>query len=117
VNLDQAVTELVENCPGARSAAVVDPDGIPVVANPRSHSMEVLGAEFVSILREVDQAGREFRHGRLKQFTVFSDDVVVILTTMAAGYFLLLVLDHDALVGRGRFLSRLTGERLHSEFI
>jgi hypothetical protein len=42
---------------------------------------------------------------------------VIILTTIAAGYFLVLVLARDGLAGKGRFLSRLTRSRLHSEFI
>jgi predicted regulator of Ras-like GTPase activity (Roadblock/LC7/MglB family) len=117
MSFEEAIQALLTSCGDAQGAAVVDPDGIPVVCEPRSTAMEVLGAEFVTVLREVDQAGREFRHGALKQFTVYSDEAVVILTTMAGGYFLLLVLNHDAVVGRGRFLSRLTGERLHSEFV
>jgi predicted regulator of Ras-like GTPase activity (Roadblock/LC7/MglB family) len=117
VNLDEAISTLVERCPGTRGAAIVDPDGIPVVASPRDASMEVLGAEFVTILREVDQAGREFRHGKLRQFSVFADEAIVIVTTMAAGYFLLLVLSSDAVAGRARFLSRLTGDRLYTEFV
>ena len=42
---------------------------------------------------------------------------MVILTSLAAGYFLVLVLNRDGLAGKGRFLSRLTGERLYSEFV
>jgi predicted regulator of Ras-like GTPase activity (Roadblock/LC7/MglB family) len=117
VNFDAIVTELCERCPGARGVAIVDPDGIPVSVTPRDANMEALGAEFASILRDVDQAGREFRHGSLLQFSVFAADAIVVLTAISAGYFILLVLGRDGLVGKSRFLSRLAGERLHSEFV
>jgi len=117
VNFEDSMQQLIEDCPGARGAAIVDPDGIPVVATPREDSLEALGAELATILRDLAEAAREFQHGRLKQCSVFAEDATIVLTTIAAGYFLVLVLSRDGLAGRGRFLSRLARERLHSEFI
>jgi len=117
VNLDDVLRGLLERCPGARGAAIVDPDGIPVVAAPPDASVELLGAELGRILGEVRDAGREFRHGALKHFSVYAEEAIVLLTVLSGGYFLLLLLEPDALVGRARFQSRLTGEALHSEFI
>ena len=117
MNLDEVLNGLMERCPGARGTAIVDPDGIPVAATPSDASVEVLGAELGRILVEVRDAGREFRHGALRQFSVYAEEVVVLVTMLSGGYFLLLLLDTDAVVGRARFLSRLTGETLHSEFI
>jgi hypothetical protein len=48
---------------------------------------------------------------------VNAENAIVILTALAAGYFLVLVLNRDGIPGQGRFLSRLTGERLYSEFV
>jgi predicted regulator of Ras-like GTPase activity (Roadblock/LC7/MglB family) len=117
VSFDQAIESLLSSCPGAQGAAIVDADGIPVVALPNDAALEVLGAEFASILQDVGQAGRELKHGSVQQISVFAADVVVILTTITAGYFLVLVLAQNGLMGKGRFLSRLTVERLHSEFV
>ena len=117
MNFGQVIEELLAECPGSRGAAIVDPDGIPVVTHPHGTGLEVLGAEFASVVREVDDAGREFRHGGLQQFFVTAENAVVILTSIAAGYFLMLVLDRGGLVGKARFLSRLAGERLYPEFI
>lgn len=117
MNFEEAMQRLLEDCPGAQSAAIVDPDGIPVVVMPREGSLETLGAELATILRDLAEAAREFQHGRLEQCSVFAEDAVIILTTIAAGYFLILVMNRDGLAGKGRFQSRLTGERLYSEFI
>lgn len=117
MNFEQPIQQLLENCPGARGAAIVDPDGIPVVVSPHDATMETLGAELATIVRDLAEAAREFRHGDLEQLAVFAEDAVIILTTIAAGYFLVLVLGRGGLTGKGRFLSRLVRARLYSEFI
>ncbi len=116
MTLHTAVDELISGCPGALGAAIVDPDGIPVVVQPRDASLEDIGAEFATIIREVDEAERELHHGQLQQFVVTADQAVLIVTLMNEGYYLVLQLRRDGLVGKGRFLSRVTGEKLYSEF-
>ncbi len=117
MSFEESIKELLESCPGARGAAVVDPDGIPVVVSPADGSLEVLGAELATILHDLAEAARELQHGQLEQCSVFAEDAVIILTTIAAGYFLVLVVGRDGLAGKGRFLSRLARARLYSEFI
>jgi predicted regulator of Ras-like GTPase activity (Roadblock/LC7/MglB family) len=108
---------MMERCPGCRAAAIVDPDGIPVVVEPDAAEVETLGAELAALIRDIGEAGRELDHGQVLQFTVAAERARIVLTTMAAGYFLVMVLGPDGIVGRAQFVSRLTGERLHSEFI
>ena len=117
MTFEESMKELLESCPGARGAAIVDPDGIPVVVNPEDESLEVLGAELATILHDLAEASRELQHGQLEQCSVFAEDAVIILTTIAAGYFLVLVVGREGLAGKGRFLSRLVRARLYSEFI
>ena len=117
MTFEESMKELLESCPGARGAAIVDPDGIPVVVSPEDGSLEVLGAELATILHDLAVAARELQHGQLEQCSVFAEDAVIILTTIAAGYFLVLVLGREGLAGKGRFLSRLVRSRLYSEFI
>ena len=117
MSFEESMKELMENCPGARGAAIVDPDGIPVVVSPEDGSLEVLGAELATILHDLAEAARELQHGQLEQCSVFAEDAVIILTTIAAGYFLVLVVSRDGLAGKGRYLSRLARAHLYSEFI
>ena len=84
---------------------------------PKGGNLEGLSAEFASIVRSLENAGREFQHGQLQQLSVFADNTVVILTSIAAGYFLMLIMDRHGLVGKARLLSRLTSERLYTEFV
>lgn len=117
MTFDEAISLLIEECPGALGAAIIDSDGIAVVVEPSTAGLEVLGAEFATILGDVGKAGRELQHGSLQQISVYAEKTIVLLTTIAAGYFLVLVLGRDGLVGKGRFLSRLTAVRLYPEFI
>ena len=117
MSLDDSIQQLLAGCPDARGAAIVDPDGIAVVVSPQDATLETLGAELAAVLRDLAGAARELEHGRLEQLAVFAEDAVIILTTIAAGYFLVLVLGRDGLAGKGRFLSRLTRARVYSEFI
>jgi predicted regulator of Ras-like GTPase activity (Roadblock/LC7/MglB family) len=117
VTFDDAVQDLLTRCPGSRSVAIVAPDGIPVVVEPHAYEMETLGAELATIVKDMDSSGEELQHGRLQQFTVEAENAQVLLTTMTEGYFLLMVLDSDAVIGRARFACRVAGERLRSEFL
>ena len=117
MNFSEAMENLLARVPGARGAAIVDPDGSAVVVTPDEGTLAALGTEFAGIVGGVERTGREFHHGGLQQLSIYAEHAVVVLTALAAGYFLVLVLNRDGLVGKGRFLSRLTGERLYSEFV
>ncbi len=117
MNFENALADLLAQCEGARSAAIVDPDGIPLALAPDDPALEILGAELSSILRDIEQAGRELEHGTLRQLSVASQGASVVVTTTGGGYFIVVLLAPDGLAGKARFLSRLAGERLYSEFI
>ena len=117
MTFQQNVEDILQACPGANAVAIVDPDGIPVIIEPHRPEVEVLGAEMATLVREINQAGHELDHGALRQFSAVTEKVQIVLTTMAAGYFLMVLLEPGAVSGRARLASRLAGERLHSEFI
>lgn len=117
MSFEAAITELCASCPGSLGAAIVDPDGIPVALTDSEVALEDVGAEFATIVQGVEDAERELRHGSLRQLIVYADEMALIMTIMGGGYLLLLLLETDGLLGKGRFLSRLVGERLYNEFI
>ncbi len=117
MNFETTVAAIIEQCPGALSGAIVDPDGIPVVNVPERGALEEVGAEFSTILRNVSEAERELHHGELVQFTVHAREADLVLTLIGGGYFLLLHLETGGHVGKARFLSRLAAVRLYSEFV
>lgn len=117
MSFEETVGRLLTECPGAEAVAVVAPDGIPVVIEPAGTDLEMFGAEMASVVREMNQASRELNHGSLRQFFATTDRAQVVLTPLASGYFLMVLLTPDAMTGQARLISRLAGERLHSEFV
>lgn len=115
--MKEALERLLFQCPGAEAAALMDPDGIPVLVEPRGADVEVLGAEMASMVVEMENASRGLQHGRLRQFQVGTDLEIIVLTTIAAGYFLMVFLKPDAVPGRVKFYSRVAREFLYSEFV
>ena len=114
---EAVVEEVLNRCPGARGAAVVDSDGIPVVSVDRDGRLEELAAEYSTVVREIQRAARELDHGQLEQVSVDAEKVTVMLTAITAEYFLVLLLGSEGLRGKARYLSRLAGRRLYPEFI
>ena len=117
MNFDAALNELFDRLPEAHGVAVMDPDGIPVVMRPAVPELEVVGAEFANVLREIDHAQRELNYGALSQVSVRATERLLVLTTIIDGYFLLVLTDRSCAGGRVRFLSRLYSERLIPEFV
>jgi len=114
----QAVLQnLLEKCPDAESVALMDPDGITVLVEPRDYNVEVLGAEMASIVAEMEDASHELQHGVLRQLEVGTDSRKLLLTTIVEGYFLLLFMKAQAIGGRAKFYSRVAREALYPELI
>ena len=114
---EDEVRAVMERCSGARGVAIVDGDGIPVVAADQDGRLEELAAEYSTVVREIQRAARELDHGDVSQLTVEAEFLTIVLTSIAAGYFFVVLLGRDGLAGKARFLSRLASARLHSEFI
>ena len=114
---DETVREVVERCPGVRGAVIIDSDGIPVVTVDEDGRLEDLAAEYSTVVREIQRAARELDHGELAQVTVEAELLTVVLTSIATGYYLVVLLGSGGLLGKARFLSKLAGARLHTEFI
>ncbi len=117
MEFEATVSEVVERCPGAQAAAIVDADGIPVVVVGGEEHLEELGAQYSTVLREIERAARELDHGKLQQVQVEADSLAVVLTAISAGYFLIVLLHSSAIMGQARFVCRLASQRLYPEFI
>ena len=114
----QAVLQnLLQKCPDAEAVALMDPDGITVLVEPREYNVELLGAEMASIVGEMEEASHELQHGALRQLEVGTDTRKLLLTTIVEGYFLLLFMEAEAIGGRAKFFSRVAREALYPELI
>jgi predicted regulator of Ras-like GTPase activity (Roadblock/LC7/MglB family) len=90
---------------GARALALVDRDGIPVesVNSDPDLDLEMLAAELITQARSISDDHRELGVGEVRQFSVATDRLTLMVSSVAPGYYLLLVLDPGGSFGRARF--------------
>ncbi len=102
---------------GALALSLVARDGMPVesVSSDPDLDLEALGAEMVGQARAISENHRELEVGDVQQLSVMTDRVTLMVSSVAADYYLLFVLGPDANFGRARFELRRARLLLESE--
>ena len=102
---------------GAIALSLVARDGIPVesVSSDPDLDLEVLAAELVAQARSISDNHRELDVGEVQQLSVMTDRLTLMVSSVAADYYLLLVLGPDGNYGRARFELRRARLVLESE--
>ena len=90
---------------GALALSLVAKDGIAVesVSSDPDLDLEVLAAEMVSQARSITENHRELDVGGVQQLSVTTDRLTLMVSSVAADYYLLLVLGPEGNYGRARF--------------
>lgn len=93
-------------------------DGLPVekVIRNASLSVDMITAEFTSILRTAMQTSREIGAGDLEELVVLSGQLLLVLRTITPEYYLMAVLPSDGNLGRARFELKKARYALEKEF-
>ncbi len=90
---------------GAEALSLVAQDGIPIesVSSRSDLDLDLLAAELVSQARSISSDHRELAVGEVQQFSVTTERYTFIVSSVAKGYYLLLVLGERGIYGRARF--------------
>jgi len=90
---------------GALALSLVAKDGIAVesVSSDPNLDLEVLAAELVAQARSITEDHRELHVGEVQQLSVTTDRLTLMVSSVAADYYLLLVLGPEGNYGRARF--------------
>jgi predicted regulator of Ras-like GTPase activity (Roadblock/LC7/MglB family) len=102
--LDQ-LSRISNRIDGAVALSLVAKDGIPVesVSSDPDLDLEVLAAELVAQARSISENHRELDVGEVQQLSVMTDRLTLMVSSVAADYYLLLVLGPEGNYGRARF--------------
>jgi predicted regulator of Ras-like GTPase activity (Roadblock/LC7/MglB family) len=102
--LDQ-LSRISNSIEGALALSLVAKDGMAVesVSSDPSLDLEVLAAELVAQARSITENHRELDVGDVRQLSVTTDRYTLMVSSVAADYYLLLVLGSDGNYGRARF--------------
>jgi predicted regulator of Ras-like GTPase activity (Roadblock/LC7/MglB family) len=90
---------------GALALSLVARDGIPVesFSSDPELDLEVLAAELIAQVRSITENHRELDVGEVQQLSVTTDRLTLMVSAVAADYYLLLVLGPEGNYGRARF--------------
>ncbi len=101
----ERLSRIADRIEGTLALGLVAHDGIPIEAVNYSADLDldVLAAEMVAQVRSIADDHRELAVGDLQQFAVTTDRLTLMVSSLAGGYYLLLVLGPEGNYGRARF--------------
>lgn len=101
----ERLSRISDRIPGALAVSLVDGDGIAVesYASDGSFDLEMLAAELVDQIRAISDDHGDLDVGAVRQLTVTTDRVTLMVSSVGSGYYLLLVLGPEGSLGRARY--------------
>lgn len=115
----QTLRGIVERVDGARGAALVGADGIPIetFSLEQDVSIESVAAEMLALVKGAENPRGLAPRSPIQELVVVSDASRILLSRASPGYYLLLLLGEDGSVGRGRFELARAALELEKELV
>lgn len=115
----EKLSRISERMKGVKALALVDKDGISVesVSSDPDLDLELLAAELVTQARSMAGHSREIDVGEVRQFSIVTDRVILLMSAVTSDYYLLLVLAPEGNFGRARFELRRARLTLEDELV
>ncbi len=102
----ERLRQLTERIDGALAVSLVAQDGIPVESFGHQEAgldVDALAAELLAQTRSISDDHREIELGEVRQFSITTDRYTIVVSALAEGYYLLLVLGPEGIYGKARF--------------
>ncbi len=114
MTFQEHMDDVVKRVDGLSGAAIADSDGIIVeeYKNDATVDLSLLVAEYGTLWNVAEQAGQACELGTAHEFSVFTDDAILVLRTIKAGYFLVFAINSEKSFGKARFYARIIAEDL-----
>lgn len=116
----QALESIMERTEGSLGALIMGLDGLAVERllkdAGQEANLDVAAAEFTSLVRSAQKAGKDTGLGELKELMISLDGAVVIMRLLGRDYFVVLAVSPEGNLGRGRFELRKAELQLKKEF-
>jgi len=116
----ETLEAIIERTEGSLGALIMGIDGIAVERSLKpggqEANLDVAAAEFTSLLRSAQRAGKDTGLGNLRELVITLDDAVVLMRLLGREYFVVLAISPDGNFGRARFELRKAELQMASEF-
>jgi len=111
--------EIVDQTPGATSIVLMGCDGIAVDAVFRqgtaAEDTQAITVEFAAVVKELMHTTQLLSAGTLKEVMVKCEQLTIVLEMLSEEYFVALLFDDEANIGKGRYLLRRDAHKLRKE--
>lgn len=111
--------QMIERTDGAEAAVIAGFDGMLVerAGKPQTLDLELLSAEYASLLSRSLKSTSDTGLGNLREMMVQAEGAVLLIKILSPEYFLLLLLASQGNAGRARFEMRKAQLILEHEFV
>jgi predicted regulator of Ras-like GTPase activity (Roadblock/LC7/MglB family) len=111
---------IIERTEGSLGALIMGTDGIAVEEvlgeAGTEANLDIAAAEFTSLVRGAQRAGTDLGLGNLRELIISLDDSIILMRLLSRDYFVVLALNPEGNLGRGRFELRKAELQLATEF-
>jgi len=116
----EMLESILERTEGSLGALIMGTDGIAVdkvigVAG-NDANLDIAAAEFTSLVRNAQRAGNDTGLGGVREIVVSLESSILIMRLLSRDYFIVLALEANGNLGRGRFELRKVELKLSKEF-
>ena len=116
----QMLEAVIERTEGSLGALIMGTDGIAVEKvlgeAGMDANLDVAAAEFTSLVRSAQRAGVDTGLGGLRELVISLEGAVMLMRLLSRDYFVVLALNSQGNIGRGRFELRKAELQLAKEF-
>jgi predicted regulator of Ras-like GTPase activity (Roadblock/LC7/MglB family) len=104
MDFKKILEETLSNVEGSIGAGLVGMDGIVIdqISHNASFDINVVGAEYSSIIKNATRASSNFGLGNTNEILITTDKATMIMMMVGAAYFVTLAINLDGNLGRGR---------------
>ena len=115
----EALAAIAQRVPETRLLMIMGTDGIPIeklVVEP-DPNLEMVTAEYTTLLRSTLVTARDTGVGELRELAVVTENMTALLESITSEYYFFACLAPGAILGRARFALRVAGASLEREFV
>jgi len=119
MSLRSTLTEIVENVEGGLAVVIMAYDGIPVdevVVNQSGFDLQLLTVEYSTLLKDIKRAAEVLKVGQMEEIAITTGQLYVVMRVLNEDVFVVLIMDKEGNLGKGRYLVRLKSFELTQEF-
>ena len=116
----EMLESIIERTEGSLGALIMGTDGIAVEKvlgqAGQEANLDVAAAEFTTLVRSAQRAGGDTGLGGLRELVVSLEGAIMLMRLLTKDYFVVLALNPEGNLGRGRFELRKAELKLAKEF-